>query len=253
MPSCGRAPAAQARGQQEDAAHPHVVCSSSDECSSAADADSDVVCVKHAPAPPARKPLLPTTHASRCSPLSSRTARQTPSGIDASPLHSLDTTLLQQRLYAASCASGPSELNELLRAVAGRGDARAAVHVYDLLGSACVDAASWGVLRSLEHRRLHHDVFAVPAQTRRQLQPLRRIHKICKGSRTHARSEMAKEVMLEVVTWLERSSGGTQSNGQRLHGKNRRKQAHILQKELALSMSCARGVVTKLKQKKLIS
>jgi hypothetical protein len=64
---------------------------------------------------------------------------------------------------------------------------------------------------------------------------------------------MAKEVMPQVLMWLECGSGGEQSNGQRMDGKNRRKQAHILQKELALPMSCARGVVTKLKQKKLIS
>jgi hypothetical protein len=57
--------------------------------------------------------------ACRCSALSSPTARQTASGVDASPLHCHDVVSLQQLLHPVSRASLPSDLNQLLRVVAG--------------------------------------------------------------------------------------------------------------------------------------
>jgi hypothetical protein len=47
-----------------------------------------------------------------------------------------DVAALQRQISAASPHCSCGELNRLLRAVAELGDARAAVHVYDVLGSA---------------------------------------------------------------------------------------------------------------------
>jgi hypothetical protein len=164
-------------------------------------------------------------------------------------------TLIQQRLSIASSQSSAVELNELLRCCVSHRDARATVHVFHLLGSGSIDAASWDALKTLEQERTHREVFAVPVPARAQLAPLRRIHKICKGPRLHERSEMAKRVMPRVMEWLEARVGSgrkAMSNAQRLCGKRRRAQADALAKELGLRATCARGVVTKLKQKKLI-
>jgi hypothetical protein len=64
------------------------------------------------------------------------------------------------------------------------------------------------------------------------------------------------QAMPQVMAWL--SAGASErrdnkSNGCMLDGLKRRTQIALLQKELGLRMDAARGVVTKLKQKKLIS
>ena len=167
-----------------------------------------------------------------------------------------DAAALQEQLTSACKQSCPAHLNHLLRAVAAQGDARAAVHCVDLLTSARIDAASWDALRKLESQRVQRDVYDVAVRVGgRTLAPLRRIHKICKGPRTRQRSDAAKEALPSVLQWLEADAHGRRgavSNRQIFQGVKRRAQADILRKELGLDMNCARGVVTKLKQKKLI-
>jgi hypothetical protein len=240
----------------------HFSSSSDGEQSGAASHDSDVIFVGHSPVPKqqnsgsaAQRPgpqigLRPL----RAPPCSSCDCVLVPSCSSCNCVL-VPSTVIQRRLHSACAQSSRRELNELLRCSAAHGDARATVHVFDLLGAGAVDAAGWEALRTLEQQRACREVFAVPAAARAQLAPLRRIHKICKGPRLHERSEMAKRVMPRVLEWLEARAGcgrNAVSNAARLCGKRRRAQADVLRKELGLRVACARGVVTKLKQKKVI-
>ena len=76
------------------------------------------------------------------------------------------------------------------------------------------------------------------------LKPSRRLHKIFKGQRLSKRSELAKKYIDIVVTLLK--------NGELDKTLPRIKMAKEIKRLLGINLEIARGVVTKLKQKKLL-
>lgn len=147
---------------------------------------------------------------------------------------------IQERLDSINACSA-TELNELLRQVASVGDSRAAVYVYDAMKLRKIpyDDSSWEALRTLERTRSNNIAYRVATRPG-ALAPPRRIHKICKGSRLHTRSEMAKESMPEAIAYVKATPG--------FSGLDRIKQAKMLSATLGIPFEHARGVVTKLKQ-----
>jgi hypothetical protein len=147
---------------------------------------------------------------------------------------------IQARLDNINACSA-SELNSLLQQVASVGDARASVYVYDAmrLRKVTCDSASWEALRTLERTRSSNIAYRVATRAG-ALAPSRRIHKICKGSRLHDRSEAAKESMPEAITYVRATPG--------FSGLDRIAQAKMISVALGIPFEHARGVVTKLKQ-----
>lgn len=138
-----------------------------------------------------------------------------------------------------------SKYNMLLTVIADQGDAAATVYIYDKM-KACnikVDEVSWIALNKLE-RSKHFTIYSVPPSDKIQLNPSRRIHKICKGPRLHERSEAAKLVYDDVISWLKTND---------ISKFARIKQAQLIAKGLSIPLESARGVVTKLKMKGILS
>ena len=93
----------------------------------------------------------------------------------------------------------------------------------------------------------------VPAKTGRSLAPARRLHKIMKGRRLSARSDAAKSVLAPATQWV----AAERAKGRKFNGVTTAKARISLAKELRAALSLpslevARGLVTKLKQKKLL-
>jgi hypothetical protein len=84
--------------------------------------------------------------------------------------------------------------------------------------------------------------------------PARRLHKICKGRRLSARSravDSTDEVLPRGIEWVR----GQQASGSSLvaaGGKQRMAIAKELVKALGIDLETARGLVTKLKRKKVL-
>lgn len=140
------------------------------------------------------------------------------------------------------------QLDKLLQEVAGTGDARATVYIYDIMKAKGykVTPAGWNALKILEGKRSDKIIYRVPPSTARTLTPSRRIHKICKGVRLHDRSEAAKDIMPAAIDWLHRNRAAVEK-------MDRISAAKMLMKEVGVSLECARGAITKLKQKGLYS
>lgn len=98
-----------------------------------------------------------------------------------------------------------------------------------------------------------HTLLVLPPLNRKTLAPPRRLHKICKGRTVSARSESAKASLDVAVAWLaaERKKGRSTFLGKG-GARGRRGLVKELKKVLGVSNDTARGLVTKLKQKKLL-
>lgn len=98
-----------------------------------------------------------------------------------------------------------------------------------------------------------HTLLVLPPLKRKTLAPPRRLHKICKGRTVSARSESAKASLDVAVAWLaaERKKGRSTFLGKG-GARGRRGLVKELKKVLGVSNDTARGLVTKLKQKKLL-
>lgn len=134
-----------------------------------------------------------------------------------------------------------STMNMLLTSVANQRDAAAAVYIYDKMKEMKipVDEISWIALNKLEKSK-HQSIYVVPVTDKKTLHPSRRIHKICKGPRLHARSEAAKEVLSEAKEWLK-------TVNPEFYSYHRIKKAKIIAEALQIPLETARGVVTKLR------
>ena len=155
-------------------------------------------------------------------------------------------------------------LNLLLVALADAGETAALVRVWDALkarpgGTAKgVAAPTWAAverLHSLGKKGIPKaGALALPPLGARALAPARRLHKICKGRTTATRSDGAKPFMAAAAAWLEAERRhGRWPKGSAATGRGRRKLADALKAALALpNADTARGVVTKLKQRKLM-
>jgi hypothetical protein len=150
-------------------------------------------------------------------------------------------------------------LNVLLQDLAAANETDALIRVWDVLGnSKLCDPTTWQALETLHSKKgkVPTGKLTVPAAPGRTLQPARRLHKICKGRRLSARSTAAGHSLDGAVQWLaaERLKGrktflgGIGGGG----GKGRRLLAAELQAALGIDKETARGLVTKLKQKKML-
>jgi hypothetical protein len=149
-------------------------------------------------------------------------------------------------------------------ALADAGETAALVRVWDVLkalpgGTAKgVAAPTWAAverLHSLGKKGIPKaGALALPPLGARALAPARRLHKICKGRTTATRSDGAKPFMAAAAAWLEAERRhGRWPKGSAATGRGRRKLADALKAALALpNADTARGVVTKLKQRKLM-
>ena len=103
-------------------------------------------------------------------------------------------------------------------------------------------------------KRIPAGNLVVPAPKGKALQPARRLHKICKGRRLSQRSNQALTVFEPAVKWVEtqRAMGAASPHASYLNGQGaaRHKLAQVLAAALCVLKETARGVVTKLKQRK---
>ena len=168
------------------------------------------------------------------------------------------------RPSSSSASSSSASLNPLLVALADAGETAALVRVWGVLkalpgGTAKgIAAPTWAAverLHSLGKKGIPKaGALALPPLGARALAPARRLHKICKGRTTATRSDGAKPFMAAAAAWLEAERRhGRWPKGSAATGRGRRKLADALKAALALpNADTARGVVTKLKQRKLM-
>ena len=151
------------------------------------------------------------------------------------------------------------ELNAMAAELADAGETGALMQIWDeLKGSKGASPATWVAVERLHARgkgkipsgtlRLSEDR---PPQA---MAPARRLHKICKGRRLSARSsavDSTDEVLPRGIDWVR----GQQASGSSLvaaGGKQRMAIAKELVKALGIDLETARGLVTKLKRKKVL-
>jgi hypothetical protein len=168
---------------------------------------------------------------------------------------------LQTRLDAvlkAGCSDAQAATGLLLD-LAAAAECAAVIAVWDGLKARSVapSDSAWTALDKLHSRgkgKIPAGRLTVASSSSggRTLAPGRRLHKIMKGRRLSARSDAAKSAMGPAVAWVaaERAKGRTFSV---TSAKGRISLAKELRTALRLpSLEVARGVVTKLKQKKLL-
>ena len=149
---------------------------------------------------------------------------------------------------------------ELLQELAALGECEAVIAVWDGLKSKRVvpSESAWAALERLHSRgkgKIALGTLVVPRATngRRALAPARRLHKIIKGRRMAARSASALQFIEPAAAWVvaERAKGRELKDVKGC--KARISLAKELRAALGLpSLEVARGVVTKLKQTKVI-
>ena len=148
-------------------------------------------------------------------------------------------------------------LNLLVRDLAAAGETAALVRVWDLMGGrAGATEATWRAVEGLHAlgeagraREGGEGVLRLPPCATRALAPERRLHKICKGRVSRARSERAGVALGAALAWLEAQRAAGRSDflvGST--GVARRALAKELRRELRVDREAARGLVTKLKQ-----
>lgn len=168
---------------------------------------------------------------------------------------------LQMRLDALLQAGvDAAGADELLPQLAALGECEAVIALWDGLKAQDIvpSRTTWAALESL-HRRGKGKIPRGTLDVRqgvsrgRALAPGRRLHKIMKGRRLSARSDAALQYIGPATAWVvaERQKGRSLSCGK--SAKGRIALAKRLRDDLSLpSLEVARGVVTKLKQKKLV-
>jgi len=145
------------------------------------------------------------------------------------------------------------EVNAMVRELAAAGETHALVRVWDSMGgAAAADGETWAVLQRLHSQgkgripRGSLVVVAVPAG-KRELEPQRRLHKICKGAVTTRRSDAANAHLAAACAFLEARRAAQPFSKRDLE---RSSLAKTLRAALGVNKDTARGLVTKLKQTK---
>lgn len=148
--------------------------------------------------------------------------------------------------------SSPRELQLLAADLARAGETAALVRVWDLSGgSQAASESTWEALEELHSRGKRHiprGTLQLPALNRRCLSPARRLHKIAKGRIYKNRSKSANEHLEDALVWLEEQ----RAKGRRITGRARMKLARELTVALDVPLETGRGLVTKMKQKRLL-
>ena len=165
---------------------------------------------------------------------------------------------LQSRVTAALAGDGGcgrASLNALARDCASAQQTGALVRVWDALGGAAqAEEATWAAVVRLHDRgkgAVPEGSLRLPAPRARALAPARRLHKIVKGRVAARRSDAARAHLDVAAAWLRRQrAAGTAPVAQT--AKQRRALVATLKADLRLDAETARGLVTKLKQKKWI-
>ena len=176
---------------------------------------------------------------------------------------------LQQRVsdvLTAPRAALPSAALGLLQELARAGETRALIRVWDAVGGAKVaDADTWQALNQLHKKKKNIPTgkLELPTTDKRELDPGRRLHKICKGATTSGRSDAAKEHLDAAYGWLERgraARGGAPPYRGKLNSKARFELVKRLADELLggtglagdkrARLETARGLATKLQMTK---
>mmetsp|Transcript_24025 Transcript_24025/g.48618 ORF Transcript_24025/g.48618 Transcript_24025/m.48618 type:complete len:183 (-) Transcript_24025:104-652(-) len=150
------------------------------------------------------------------------------------------------------------EMNHLAQELAETKETHALIRIWDKLkdgGCSNDDPATRVAINKLHSRGKGKiptgtlKVAAVP----NELNPARRLHKICKGAVLSERSESAREHLdaaCRVVEALraEKHGGGAPYPGGKLEGRQKFELVAVLKRELGVTKNVARGIVTKLKQ-----
>jgi hypothetical protein len=155
---------------------------------------------------------------------------------------------LEQRVKDAMAgAMASSDLNTLLQDLANNKETDALVRVWDTRGTTPITLDTWTAIEKLHNLgkgRIPVGTIIMPADRTRLPAP-RRLHKIIKGRIISARSDAAKEHLPAAMEYVRTHS--------ELNGLHRSMQAKALQKALSVNMDTARGLVTKLRCKKLLT
>ena len=165
---------------------------------------------------------------------------------------------LQSRVTAALAGDGGggrARLNALARECAAAQQTGALVRLWDALGGAPhAEEATWAAVERLHSRgkgKVPEGSLRLPPPRARALAPARRLHKIVKGRVAARRSDAARAHLDAAGAWLrrERAAGSAPVAES---AQQRRALAAALKSDLRLDAETARGLVTKLKQKKWV-
>ena len=164
---------------------------------------------------------------------------------------------LQVRFDFAFCGRPMrvNDLNALAIELADAGETAALIAIWDEMnGSKGASRATWEAVERLHARGKGK----IPSGTLRlsehrepqKMAPPRRLHKICKGRRMSARAVDSEDVLPRGLQWVaeQKEEGKTLDAS----GGKRMKIAKQLQKALGIDLETARGLVTKLKRKKVL-
>ncbi len=165
---------------------------------------------------------------------------------------------LQMRLDALLQAGvDAAGAEELLPQLAAQGECEAVIAVWDGLKAQQLvpSKTAWAALEKLHSRgkgKIPHGTLAVCGVAKRTLAPGRRLHKIMKGRQMSARSDAALQFIGPATAWV----ATERKKGRPLNCKSAKARialAKQLRDDLSLpTLEVARGVVTKLKQKKIL-
>ena len=154
---------------------------------------------------------------------------------------------MRQRVHNALYSSvSASEINTLLQELATLKETDALVRVWDMRGSKTITPETWKAIEKLHNLgkgNIPEGTIIMPSD-RPRLAASRRLHKIVKGKIVSARSDAAKEHLPTAMQYLR--------NHPELNDKQRSVQVATLKEALSIAADTARGLVTKLKQKKLL-
>jgi hypothetical protein len=155
---------------------------------------------------------------------------------------------LQQRTERALESGYKSEyaLNCLLKDLADAKETNALVRVWDIRNKATIYPETMSAMESLHNmgKGKIPEGTIVLASDRTRLAPARRLHKIFKGQVLSSRSEAAKQYIVEAAAYL--------SKHPEIKTMKKGEQIKVFRNELNMPNDTARGLVTKLKQKKLL-
>ena len=147
------------------------------------------------------------------------------------------------------------DLNALAIKLADAGETGALIQIWDEMGgSKFATPTVWAAVERLHARGKGK----IPSGTLRltekrepqKMAPARRLHKICKGRRMSARAVDSEEILPRGLVWVaEQKAAGHALNAS---GGKRMAIAKQLKNALGIDLETARGLVTKLKRKRVL-
>uniref|UniRef100_A0A6C0J5S4 Uncharacterized protein n=1 Tax=viral metagenome TaxID=1070528 RepID=A0A6C0J5S4_9ZZZZ len=142
--------------------------------------------------------------------------------------------------------SDKAELNTLLQDLAREKETEALVRIWDTKKNTEIDKETMLAITELHNMgkgKIPHGTIDIPYD-RPRLAPSRRLHKICKGYLLHTRSEAAKQYIIAAILYVD-------SHPEYAELK-KGEQIKVIRNYLKIPNDTARGLVTKLKHKRVI-